>query len=384
MLVTTRECFMHLCVSQPLGAAARRFLGLALSVLCVYLLLANLSLFLDALGWFDSELVRLTDRFAVVAAVTAGVLGALCGCLPLARRPGVETIELVAETLVRYSLGFILPVYGSTKILHVQFRLPFAALDTPLGDASGMALTWRFSGYSYFYELFLGLGEFVGAGLLFFRRTTTLGACILLPILANVALLNFTHNISVKFYSTCYVLMVCYLVGLDWPRLSALFLENKGFGPRPVPPWSFPPRIRSLLGPLKAGYMVLAVVHAFAFILIADSRPSVVCGSWVVLRSEFVASNSGDLPPPLVWTKVFFERDIRGVFVGSVKEHGTEKGKAFRYEVSPNDQRLALTFKDPSSGPPFNGSYQFLDDRTLRLAGNVGAHRIEILLARRK
>src|SRR5262249_15869559 len=171
---------MDLSMNQRLQISTRIFFGLGLAVLSIYLLLANLSYFLDALGWFDSTILHVTDLVALAAAVTAGVLGALWGRLPLAKQPRVEKIELIAETLVRYSLGFILPIYGATKILDVQFRLPFAALDTPLGQASGYALTWRFSGYSYPYELFLGLGEFVGAILLFFRRTTTLGACLLL------------------------------------------------------------------------------------------------------------------------------------------------------------------------------------------------------------
>jgi hypothetical protein len=324
-----------------------------------------------------------TDRVAVAAAVMAGVLGVVHLRLRHAQQPNVEQIELAAETLVRYCLGFILPIYGATKILRVQFRLPFGALDVPLGEASGLALTWRFSGYSYTYELFLGLGEFVGAGLLFFRRTTTLGACVLLPILANVALLNYTHNIPVKFNSTCYLVMVCYLLALDSPRLSALFLTNQSFGPRPVRELAFPPRARNVLGPLKAGFILFSYVHAFVFILLADSKPSVVCGSWAVTRTEFLDGKSGGSPPAaLRWKKIFFEREIRGVFVGSVKEGDGGIRKRFRYDVSPNDRHLTFTFNAPSSGPPFTGSYQFLDDQTLKLVGNLGEHPVEILLAR--
>jgi hypothetical protein len=372
-------------MNQRLAASVRIFFGLGLGVLSLYLLLANLCYFLDVIGLFDVSILQVTDLVAVAAAVTAGVAGALWVRLPLARQPRVERIELVAETLVRYCLGFILPVYGATKFLRVQFRLPFGALDTPLGEASGLALTWRFSGYSYAYELFLGLGEFVGAGLLFFRRTTTLGACVLLSILANVAFLNFSHNITVKLYSTCYVVMVCYLLSLDFPRLSALFLENKAFGPRPNPEPLVSPRVQNVLGYLKAGFILFAVVHAFAYIIIADSKPSVVTGSWTVTRTEIIDSPAaGPQPPALPCKKVFFEREIRGVFVGSVKEDDGKKRKSFRYEVSPDDRRLVLTFNDPSPGPPFAGSYLFLDNQTLKLAGTLGEQRVEILLAKQK
>ena len=381
----TNQILMDLSMNQRLQTSTRTFFGLGLAVLSIYLFFANLSFFFDALGWFDSGILHVTDLVTLAAAVTVGVLGALRVGLPLAKQPSVEKIELIAETLVRYCLGFILPIYGATKILNVQFRLPFAALDTPLGQASGYALTWRFSGYSYTYELFLGLGEFVGAVLLFFRRTTTLGACVLLAIVANVALLNFTHDLPVKFKSTCYLVMVCYLIGLDSPRLSALFLENKAFGPRPTPERLLSPRVRNVSGFLKAGYILFAVVYAFVYILIADSKPSAVCGSWTVTRTEFLDGKAGGAQPPaLPWQKIFFEREIRGVFVGSVKEVDGGKRKRFCYDVSPHDRHLALRFNEPLSGPPFSGSYQFLDDQTLKLAGNLGEHGVEILLARQE
>jgi hypothetical protein len=347
--------------------------------LSAYLFLANLTYTFDALGLLDFTILHVTDIAGVAAAVAAAVAGAVWGSLPRAGPASVERIERVAETLVRYCLGFILPIYGATKILDVQFRLPFVALDTPLGEASGMALTWRFSGYSYPYELLLGLGELGGAVLLFFRRTTTLGACILLPILANVAFLNYSHNIPVKLYSTCYLLMVCYLVGLDFPRLSALFLENKAFGPRPTPVETLSPRARTALAYGKVGFLVFAVLHAFGYILLADSTPSVLSGAWTVTRGEFLDSPQ---PAPLPWKKVFFEYGNRGVFVGSVKEADGGRPKRFRYEVGPDDRHLAITFNEPSAGPPFTGSYQLLDDRTLKLTGSLGERRVEVLLAR--
>jgi hypothetical protein len=363
---------MHFSIRRRLQTATRLFLALGFGVLSVYLVLANLSHFLAAFDLLDFDLLATADLVAVGAAVAAGIVGALVG------RPRLERAEPVAEILVRYCVGFILPIYGATKILDVQFRLPFAALDTPLGEASGMALTWRFSGYSYAYELMVGLAEFGGALLLFFRRTTTLGACILLPVLANVAALNYTHNIPVKLYSTCYLLMVSYLIGLDFPRLSALFLTNRAFGPRPTrePPW--PPRVANVLGYVKAGCIAFTVVYAFVFILVADNRPSAISGAWAVTRTEPQDSPAG------AWKKVFFERDVRGVFIGSVKEADGRRAKRFRYEVSPDDGRLAIAFQDPSPGSPFTGSYEFLNEQTLQLTGDLGGERVVIVLTKRK
>src|SRR5262245_76909 len=117
--------------SQRLQSAARRFLALGLAVLSVYLVLANLAYFFAIFDLLDFDLLEVTDKRAVVVAIMVGAVGALAG------RPRVDQVEPVAEILVRYCLGFILPIYGATKILDVQFRLPYVALDTPLGEASG-------------------------------------------------------------------------------------------------------------------------------------------------------------------------------------------------------------------------------------------------------
>lgn len=45
------------------------------------------------------------------------------------------------------------------------------------------------------YAMFTGFGKSIGAFLLFFRRTTTLGALILIAVLSNVALLNYVFDV---------------------------------------------------------------------------------------------------------------------------------------------------------------------------------------------
>ncbi|MFO0809145.1 MAG: hypothetical protein U0746_11010 [Gemmataceae bacterium] len=360
-------------------APLRYLLGMAVGLLSVYLIVANLLYTLDIVGLADVRVLEVTDMPVVALAVAGSVVAATWAWrrpLPAATLPKVERI---AEILTRCCLGFVLPIYGATKLLQVQFRLPFAALDVPLGQATGMALTWRFSGYSYAYTLFLGLAEFVGAGLLFFRRTTTLGACMLLPVLTNVAFLNYSHNIPVKLYSTCYLILSCYLIGLDFPRLSALFLENKAFGPRPAPPRVLSPQTRAGLAVVQVGGFLLATAHAFAFVLLADSVPTALSGSWAVARV-----NAIDPPDEkaLPWTKVFFEREVRGVAVGSVKHADSPAAKRFRYTVGPEERLLTLTFNDPASGSSFVGSYSFIDERTLEMTGRLGERRVKIRLAR--
>lgn len=62
-------------------------------------------------------------------------------------------------------------------------------------------------GYSRTYTIFAGAGEVIGGVLLFFRRTTTLGALILCGVLANVVALNFSYGIPVKIFSSLLLLL---------------------------------------------------------------------------------------------------------------------------------------------------------------------------------
>ena len=55
-------------------------------------------------------------------------------------------------------------------------------------------------GYSRPYAIFCGLVETVGGLLLFWQRTTTLGALIVAASMANVAMLNFSYDVPVKLF----------------------------------------------------------------------------------------------------------------------------------------------------------------------------------------
>ncbi len=84
--------------------------------------------------------------------------------------------------LLRFAVGSALIGYGVAKIIKTQF--PFPGVDTllePYGEASPMGLLWTFMGFSTGYNIFVGLSEAGGGVLLFYRRTTTLGALILVP-----------------------------------------------------------------------------------------------------------------------------------------------------------------------------------------------------------
>jgi hypothetical protein len=139
----------------------------------------------------------------------------------------------------RYYLGTTLTLYGLIKVIKSQFPFPdLVRLTGTYGDSSPMGLLWNLMGYSEPYNLVTGGVELLGGCLLFFRRTTTLGALVCAGAMINVVLLNFSYDVPVKLFSTHLFLFAALLAARDLKRLLHLFVLNR---PSPAadlsPPW---------------------------------------------------------------------------------------------------------------------------------------------------
>jgi hypothetical protein len=91
---------------------------------------------------------------------------------------------------LRYFCAFMLYMYGTSKLLHLQFNLSSSLAQRAIGSLNGYQLTWFYFGYSRIYACILGATQLAGATLLLFRKTTLLGACLMLPVMANIVLIN--------------------------------------------------------------------------------------------------------------------------------------------------------------------------------------------------
>jgi uncharacterized membrane protein YphA (DoxX/SURF4 family) len=141
---------------------------------------------------------------------------------------------------VRYALGTILLSYGWSKVFKLQF--PFPSQDRllePFGQASPMGLLWTFMGVSTPYTVFAGAMEVLGGALLFFRRTTTLGALVTITVMTNVFMLNMCYDVPVKQYSLHLLLMAGFLLVPDLGRLANVLVLHRPTEPASLaPPWS--------------------------------------------------------------------------------------------------------------------------------------------------
>lgn len=98
---------------------------------------------------------------------------------------------------LRFLSAFLLLLYGSIKVVGTQFHLPPGTALRAVGSLSGYQLAWSYYRYSHAYEVILGLTELAGAALLLFRKSSLLGAALMLPVMANILMINIFYVIGV-------------------------------------------------------------------------------------------------------------------------------------------------------------------------------------------
>ncbi|CCH56520.1 putative protein ywoB [Fibrisoma limi BUZ 3] len=144
------------------------------------------------------------------------------------RRANYNTLLYWLVVVLRYYLATIMFGYGFAKVFKTQFPFPnLTRLLEPYGQSSPMGLAWTFMGYSTAYNWFTGLAEVVGGGLLLFRRSTALGAVILIAVIGNIVAINFCFDVPVKLYSSNLLLMTLFVLATEGKRLINVLLLNR-------------------------------------------------------------------------------------------------------------------------------------------------------------
>ena len=192
-----------------------------------------------------------------------GLAGAVVWTLADRRRPHYRRLHAWLRTAMRYFLAMIMWLYAYDKFVGVQFgRGPEGdALHTALGDTSPMQLMWGTMGYSFIYGTFTGLGELAGTVLLLFRRTTTLGALIVVMIMANVSVLDIVHRVGISEKAFNYMLMAAFLVLPDTTRLINFYFRN-----RPLPPATLEPPLFPIRPAVKLAVVAFALFLSINFL----------------------------------------------------------------------------------------------------------------------
>ncbi|MBW8873963.1 MAG: hypothetical protein JF614_03295 [Acidobacteria bacterium] len=250
---------------------------------------------------------------------------------------------------VRFSLATAMMSYGAIKIIKSQFPSPsLDRLLQPIGDQSPMGLLWTFMGFSASYNVFTGLGEFLGGLLLTTRRTLLLGALLSIAVLSNIVMLNFSYDVPVKLYSLHLLAMAVFLCLPELRRLAHFFVLN-----RSAEPVEFPRLFaRRWLdrGALAVRTIFVVGFAGLCFYQAWDGRKTygdlapraALRGIWDVDQFE---ADGKTLPPlvndPIRWHRVIFDR-IGRMGIQSMNE----SRRRFSFKEKPRTNVIMLTRTD--------------------------------------
>jgi hypothetical protein len=162
---------------------------------------------------------------------------------------------------LRYGLAFLLLSYGMSRVMPVEFPFPsIARLQERIGDSSPFTLYSVFMGYSAPYTFFTGASAVVASLLLFFRRTTTLGALLVLGVMGNEAMVAFCYDAPTKLLAASALLLALVLLAPDLRRLADGLLFGRPTRPVHLAPPFAEGRGRLVRRGLKAAIVASALV----------------------------------------------------------------------------------------------------------------------------
>jgi hypothetical protein len=182
-------------------------------------------------------------------------------------------------------------MYGFAKVNGSQFTVVESELSRPMGEVDGFWLTWFYFGYSPIYGNLIALVQIVGGALLVFPRTSVLAVAILLPVAANIVLVDIFYGIPGGL-PTAILVLVCLIVALSAhvrPLLAAVLLPHQGGRTHVV-------RLAAI-----AAIMIGAFGFTWWVANYNNRSPTAIDGVWAV------ESDTRTVPDGERWTRVFFE-----------------------------------------------------------------------------
>jgi hypothetical protein len=162
------------------------------------------------------------------------VIGTIAWSVLDRKRTHYETLYYWLTVIIRYYLAFTLLLFALEKFFKMQFPdLGLYTLTEPVGNLTPMSLAWAFFGYSYGYNIFIGIAE-SAALLLLFRRTMIVGALLTLGALLNVIMVNFSYDVHAKIYPLALFVMTLFLLLPFLNRLFTFFFTHQATSLPPI------------------------------------------------------------------------------------------------------------------------------------------------------
>lgn len=295
-----------------------------------------------------------------------------------------STWQFWLRVFVRYYLAYVLLSYGFFKLIKTQFPFPpLTHLTRPLGEASPMGLAWDFMGYSVGYNWFTGGLEVLGGLLLLFRRTTVLGALVVVGVMSNVVAMNFCFDIPVKLYSTHLLLLAVFLLLPDARRLTRFFLLNQPVeasrtGGRLLPKWK--PSVEYGLKAILVACILFSTISTPWQAWTQRSGPQARPPLYGLYTVEYFARNDSVQPPSSTDTRRW-KRIVLSEWGRARIDRMDDSAQACTYQTDTSAHTLRLLPRADSL-PQTTWQYALLHDAALELRGNMEGDTIVMRLKR--
>jgi uncharacterized membrane protein YphA (DoxX/SURF4 family) len=145
-----------------------------------------------------------------------------------AKRRDFTSLNYWFTVLVRYGLALRLSWFALAKVFPVQMPFPtISQLNTRLGDFTPGKLYWLTTGVSPVFEVFAGVFELIATVLLLSRRTTTLGALMVVAILVPIWFVNIGYDAGVELTSLHILTLALILLVPDANRFWNLLIRHQ-------------------------------------------------------------------------------------------------------------------------------------------------------------
>jgi hypothetical protein len=148
---------------------------------------------------------------------------------------------------LRYVCALLLYFYGMSKLTGHQLTVPPEIAQKPVNLLSGYWLTWYYYSYSHAYKDILGLTQIAGASLLLFRKTALIAAAMMVPVMANIVLINIFYAIAVGAELTATFILFSMMLLMWNQRVELLAVFWGGQAGEPVAARKFHWMMRALV-----------------------------------------------------------------------------------------------------------------------------------------
>lgn len=283
------------------------------------------------------------------------------------------------RVFVRFSLATTMLTYGFAKAVPLQMPFPsLTRLMEPYGNFSPMGVLWYSIGASKAYEIFVGCMEILGGVLLFFPRTTLLGAMVCLVDTTEVFTLNMTYDVPVKLFAFQLILLSLLLLAPNLSRMANFLLRGRTEQVKREP---------ELFKSRRANWISFGVQAAFALAVIvgnaygsiqqyhqygAGAPKSALYGIWNVTSYKV----DGQEQPPLLTDAVRWRRAMFSTPQFMSVQGMDDKFTTYGAKITVNDKTLEMT---KPSDKVWHGDFSFTQPATdkLLLDGQMDGHRVE-------